>query len=98
MSGLKSIPEFLNNLLRRVGRYRIVIFLLAVAAVYGFIFVRINTLGNAQPSAEAIAAQNNPIKKAHIDKSVVKQLESLRDNSVNVQTLFEQARNNPFQE
>ncbi|HUY85146.1 MAG TPA: hypothetical protein VMU97_01380 [Candidatus Dormibacteraeota bacterium] len=98
MNRLKSIPELLNTIVRRVGRYRVLIFLLAMVVVYGFIFTRINTLGNAQPSAEAIAAQNNPIKKAHIDKSVIKQLESLRDNNVNVQALFEQARNNPFQE
>jgi len=72
--------------------------LLAVIAVYGFIVFRIHALDNAKPSAEAIAAQNNPIRQARIDKSVVKKLQSLQDNSVNVQTLFEQARNNPFQE
>lgn len=98
MNRIKSIPELLDNVLRRVGQYRVIIFVLAIALVYGFVFVRINTLSNAQPSQEAIAAQNNPIKKAHIDKTVVKRLESLRDNNVNVQTLFEQARNNPFQE
>lgn len=98
MNALKSIPESLNAAWRQVRRYRVLIFLLAIALVYGFVFERINTLSNVQPTPEAIATQNNPIKKAHIDKNVVKQLESLRDNSVNVQALFKQARNNPFQE
>lgn len=98
MNQVKSITESLTAVMRRVGRYRLFLFILAVVLVYGFILDRINTLSNAQPTPEAIAAQNNPIKKARIDKNVVKQLESLRDNSVNVQALFEQARNNPFQE
>lgn len=98
MNRLKSIPEALSGALARVARYRALVFLLVVAALYGFIFLRINTLGNAQPSADTIASQNNPIKQARIDKNVVKKLQSLQDNSVNVQTLFEQARTNPFQE
>lgn len=98
MKDVKSVLESLTGAVRRVARYRLPLFILIVAVVYGFVFLRINTLSNVQPTPESIASQNNPIKKAHIDKTVVKQLQSLRDNSVNVQALFEQARNNPFQE
>jgi hypothetical protein len=93
-----TLTEQLSVVLVKLKQYRLILFLLFVAAIYGFVFLRINTLNNAQPSSDAVAAQNNPIQASHIDKTVVKQLESLRDNSVNVQTLFEQARNNPFQE
>ena len=95
---LKSLPAQLTSLVTKLRRYKVLIFLLFVVGVYGFTVWRITSLTNVQPSADAVAAQNNPIRAARIDPSVVKQLNSLRDNSVNVQTLFEQARNNPFQE
>ncbi len=95
---VSSILEQAEIVAQKASRYKVILFLLFVVLIYGFIVYRINSLNSVQPSDNAIAAQNNPIKAAHIDKSVVNQLESLRNNNVNVQTLFEQARNNPFQE
>jgi hypothetical protein len=95
---IHSLPEKVSELTQKVSRYKLLIFVLFVAVLYGFIVLRINSLSNAQPSTNAIAAQSDPIKTAHIDKTVVQQLESLRDNNINVQTLFEEARNNPFQD
>ena len=95
---LKSLIEQLEGVLRTLSRYKLPIFLILIAATYGFIVMRIDTLNNAQPTPTAVAAQPNPLRSAHIDKTVVSQLQSLQDNNVNVQALFNQARNNPFQE
>ena len=95
---LKALPEMLNTTLAKVGRFRVIIFLILLVAVYGFMVLRINSLDNAQPSAEAISSASQPLATTHIDPTVVKQLQDLQDNSVSVQTLFEQARSNPFQE
>ena len=84
--------SFVNQL----NRYKVLIVIVLVAAIYGFLVWRIDTLNNVQPSSDAVTAQANPLRSAHIDKQTVSQLESLRDNSVNVQSLFDQARNNPF--
>lgn len=78
-------------------RYAFIIFVVFVAFLYGFLAYRINSLGNVQPSSNAVNSQVNAAQIPHIDQSVVKQLQSLQDNSVNVQTLFNQARSNPFQ-
>jgi|SRR5579884_3920750 len=95
---IQLIRQKLTEALRIGLRYRLVIFIVFVALVYGFIYTRLNSLNNAQPSPSAISAQTNPVATAHVDKAVVSQLEALKDNSVNVQALFEQARNNPFQD
>jgi hypothetical protein len=95
---LKSIPEILSGALAKAVRFRMIIFIVLLAGVYGFIVLRISTLDNAEPSPTAVAAASKPIATAHIDPTVVKQLQQLQDNSVSVQALFEQARNNPFQE
>jgi hypothetical protein len=80
-------------------RYAGIVFFVFIALVYGFVVFRINALSNAQPSDSDVSAQSAKATTIpHIDPKVVEQLLNLRDNSVNVQTLFEQARDNPFQE
>ncbi len=81
----------------KLRRYSLLSFIIFVSLIYGFLLFRINSLSGQQPTEAAINKQIKAAKIPQIDKSVVKQLESLQDNSVNVQTLFNQARSNPFQ-
>jgi hypothetical protein len=90
--------EKLSGLLKTLRRYAILLFLVFVAGLYGFVVLRVDTLNSAQPSADAVSSQVKAARVPHIDQSVVQQLQSLQDNSVSVQTLFDQARNNPFQQ
>lgn len=78
-------------------RYRVIIFILFIATIYGFILLRVATITNQQPTEEQINSQMSSFKVPHLDKSIIKQLHSLEDNSVDVQALFNKARDNPFQ-
>ena len=93
----KSLIEKCTGALRQARRYSYFIFLVFVALLYGFVMFRISSLGSEQPSSAAVSSQVQAAQVPHIDKSVVKQLQSLQDNSVSVQSLFNQARSNPFQ-
>ena len=93
-----KISSQVFNVSKRVTRYKLVIFVLAVAAVYGYLVITISSLSSAQPTPEQISSQSSPIKTAKIDKKVILQLQQLQDNSVSVRTLFDEARSNPFQE
>jgi hypothetical protein len=79
-------------------RYGGVMFFLLFACVYAFIILRINTLSNVQADQSQAVSQAGATAVPRIDANAAKQLKSLQDNSVNVQTLFEQTRTNPFQE
>ncbi|HSX29576.1 MAG TPA: hypothetical protein VLE73_03390 [Candidatus Saccharimonadales bacterium] len=79
-------------------RYGGVFFFLLFASVYAFVILRINTLSNVQADPSQATAKASAVMVPRIDAAAAKQLESLKDNSVNVQTLFEQNRTNPFQE
>ena len=94
---LRAMPAKLNPLVAKLKHYELVIFVVFVAAIYGFVLMRINSLSHVQPSPQAVTSQVQAARVPHIDAAVVKQLESLQDNSVSVQTLFDQARSNPFQ-
>lgn len=85
------------DFLKRLRPYSLVIFIGFVCCLYVFLLLRINSLGSQQPSSDQVTSQVQAARIPHIDKAVVKQLESLQDNSVSVRTLFNQARSNPFQ-
>lgn len=87
----------LTAVLGKVRRYSLMVFLVFVGLIYGFVLFRIHSLATIQPSSDAVSSQVKAARIPHIDQSVVHQIQSLQDNSVSVQTLFNQARNNPFQ-
>ena len=89
---LKSFVDFG----RKLGKYSFLFFLVFLAAIYGFILYRVNTLATAEPTDDVTSKIIS--RTPHVDKEVVTQLQDLKDNSVSVQTLFDEARSNPFQE
>jgi len=91
-----SLSEGFGKALKKVGAYKAFIFFLVVAGLYGFIVWRINTYSSVAPSQSEESAQI--AARPHIDPDTVKKLEDLQNNSVSVQALFNQARQNPFQE
>lgn len=94
---LKALLAKVTALLPKLQAYSFVTFLLFAALIYGFVLLKINNLRSAEPSDTDVSTQVQAAQIPHIDQNVVKQLESLQDNSVSVQTLFNQARSNPFQ-
>ncbi len=95
---LRAIGPAAHRAVVSTLRYSGILFFVLVAIVYGFVILRINTLSSAQPSTGDITAQSKTSAVPKIDPKVINQIQSLKDNSTNVQTLFEQARGNPFQE
>lgn len=95
---LHKLTERVTSITPKVQRYSMAGFLVFVALIYGLVLFRIHSLSSAQPTADQVSSQVKAARIPHIDQSVVQQLQTLQDNSVNVQTLFEQARNNPFQQ
>jgi len=94
----KSIRDTLAPIGAAIKRYMVLWFVILLAAVYGFVVYRIQAAATAEPSDSEISAKVQATSTPHIDQAVVDQMQSLQDHSVNVKTLFDQARSNPFQE
>lgn len=94
--------DALKNVARKfmafANTYRMFLFFLIVSALYGFIVWRINVLVVATPTQTEVQTAQKENSTPRIKQSVVDKIMSLKDNSVRVQTLFEEARNNPFSE
>ena len=94
---LKALPAQFAKLGHKLAAIAPLAFFILVAIVFGMLLLRITAYANIQPDSSDVnseVAQLTP----HIDQKAASQLQSLEDNSVNVQTLFNQARNNPFGE
>lgn len=83
--------------MKRLARFRLLLFLLLLAVLYGFIMLRVDALVHTKPAPSTDATQVIATK-LHIDQATINRIKQLQDNSVSVQTLFDQARKNPFQE
>ena len=82
----------------KVKPYIGLLFFVLLALLYSFVLLQINTLSAAPVDDNEVTTQTSSSPSLHVDPSAAKQLESLKTNSGNVQTLFEQSRTNPFQE
>lgn len=79
-------------------RYLPVWFAVLLAIVYGYVLYNLQAAVTAEPSQSSIDAKVQSTATPHVDSTVVDQMQSLQDHSVSVQSLFDQARSNPFQE
>ena len=94
----KTLQSLLSTFISVFSRYAVVWFLLFLTGIYGFILFQINAANSAQPSDASVTTQEQAVAAPHIDQAIVEQVLTLQDHSVNVRTLFEQARKNPFSE
>lgn len=95
---LKSIPIYLKKLTKALKPHMIFVFIISVISIYGLLVFQINRLSSMEPSDEKINEELNTIKRPKIDQETISKIEQLEDQSVGVQSLFKEARDNPFQD
>lgn len=89
-----KIEPFIS-FIRRYLTFSVVILFLVI---YAFITFRINTLSNRQPSDGDVTIALKAVPRPKVDPTTLKKIQQLQDQNVQVQSLFNQARNNPFSE
>lgn len=94
---LKSVNlmPLLKKYSKQFGRHAIFGAIVTILLIYVLVVFKINTLANAEPSPDQTAAAT---LIPRIDKDAINQIQSLEENNTEVRSLFEAARNNPFQE
>jgi len=95
---LNALKPALRKIIGMLRPYVGLMMLVFFAIIYGYIILQINSLSDTPVDPSAVTEESKTTPTPQIDAAAVKQLETLKDNSVNVQTLFEQTRQNPFEE
>lgn len=87
--------ESLFSVLRHHAGFIITVLLLVA---YGFLILRTNQLISKEPTSGQVDAQLQTVKRPQLDQSAVNKILQLQDQNVQVQSLFQHARDNPFSE
>ena len=95
---IQTIGTKVKAFVGKVTPYSRLLLIVLLIGMYSFLVFRIRTLTSAEPSEEAIAQELKSAQRPKIDKTVVDKITQLQDNSVEVKTLFQTARDNPFHE
>lgn len=95
---MKIDSSKIQPILQKINRFRVLLFALTFLGLYGFLTYRINQLTLQEPSQQAITDKLQSAKRITVDKESIKKLQELEEQNVKVQSLLNQARNNPFSE
>ena len=91
-----KLKPLLKKLYKQYGKHLFFAAVIAVLLIYLLIVFKISTLAKAEPGPDQEGTVTTSIPR--VDKNAVDQIQSLEQNNTDIHTLFEQARNNPFQE
>ncbi|MBA3757387.1 hypothetical protein H0X09_00770 [Candidatus Saccharibacteria bacterium] len=93
---IKSLSTKLNRYTRLASTHATFIVIIVILLTYLLVVWRISSLATAEPSAESETSTTNNIPR--VNKKAVEQILKLEENNSEVRSLFNEARNNPFQE
>lgn len=94
----KNLPDKLLPAIAFLKRYAVFISIIVVLGIAVFFVLRINQYSRMEPSDQAVEEKLQTVQRPKVDQSVLSKIQQLQDQNVQVQTLFDQARNNPFNE
>lgn len=93
-----SLFTSIRPYLQYLQRYKVFLFTVVVLVVYGVLVHHIGELIQNEPSQTQIDSKLAPVNKLTVDQDAIKRITDLEQQNVEIKTLFNQARQNPFTE
>jgi uncharacterized protein YpmB len=78
-------------------RYVVLIFVISVVAILGFMTIMIARYSNAEPTAFQIEDKKASLTAVNLDSDTVEKIEALKSKNINIESLFNNSRDNPFE-
>lgn len=94
----KEILAKLQSYTLILRKYVVFIYVVVLMIIFSFFIFRINQINSAEPQDTQIEEKLQTVQRPKIDQTVLDKIEQLQGQNVEVQALFDQARNNPFSE
>jgi hypothetical protein len=95
---LINLLSKLKPLWRIMQHYIVFGYIIVLLCIFGFFVFRINQYAHLEPSDDAVQEKLQTVKRPRLDKDVVTKIEQLESQNIEVQSLFDKARSNPFNE
>lgn len=94
----KSIKPMIQKLAKLEARHAVFLVVMVILAVYLITVWRIGQLATADLSADQQSEAQTTGRLLRVDEKAIKQIEELEHRNANIESLFNEARNNPFRE
>lgn len=95
---VKDIPEKLLPLLKKAGQFVPFLFAILVLGLYSFLILHINQLMQIEVAEEEVEEIIRTGPRLEIDRQAIDAIERLQDQNVEIEAIFQEARDNPFAE
>ena len=86
----------LKNIIKTAAKYKFFIYLIFILILYGYLIIKVTDLNQINTNIVPNPKNNNILMPQTIKPTVINQLKNLNNNSVQVKTLFQNSRSNPF--
>jgi hypothetical protein len=93
-----TITAKIQPVIAFIKQHSVTLFAVFFLGMYGFLVYRINVLTEAEPDAAAIGDSLSTVKRLKIDQDSIDKILELEEQNIEVKTLFQEARANPFNE
>lgn len=94
---LQPIIKYLSIVGRFISKHRVVLFIVVITLILCGIIYRISALSNTTASEDQVNEKIKELKIVKLDPAATKKISELRDLHIDLQTLFDPTRSNPFQ-
>ncbi|HUD03289.1 MAG TPA: hypothetical protein VMR51_00635 [Patescibacteria group bacterium] len=94
---LKKILDKLLPIKNFVVRYAVLIFIVCVVGIFSFMTLLIAHYSNLEPTQYQIEDTKSSLKTFKLDDNAVQKINQLQDQNINIETLFNNGRANPFE-
>lgn len=95
---MKNSAAQLQKITGLLKRYAVIICFVIFGAMYAFLLYTSGQQVKEEPSEKQVTDKIQAIKRPKVDEAAVQTLMQLSDQNIEVQSLFNEARNNPFSE
>lgn len=95
---LKDLTDKLMQLWNWIVKYLAFICVVGVLIIFAFLIWRIQTYATIEPTETEVINKVNELNTPKLDQDSINKILLLEDQNIEVKTLFEAARQNPFQE
>lgn len=95
---LKDLKPILLKTLKWFKRYGLIIGLVVVAGIYASLIIQINLLNRREPTDQQVTERLEKIVQPSVNEDTITKMKDLEENSKQVKSLFQEARDNPFKE
>ena len=94
---LDQLKETGQKILSLASSYSVILFISIFAAMAGYLVTRIGVLTKAEPSQAQIDAKLVDLKPPKTDEEAINSIKQLQDRDISIKALFDNGRNNPFE-